>query len=76
MHVTVSVCGVGCSYVKMQHGMSAGAKAGITLAALAAFSCLVVAPVLVLKHRKKQRRLAQQESRLKLVDPQTVHSFP
>jgi Na+-translocating ferredoxin:NAD+ oxidoreductase RnfG subunit len=60
----------------MQHGMSAGAKAGITLAALAAFCCLVVAPVMVLKRRKKQQRLAQQESRLKLVDPQTVHSFP
>ena len=64
------------SYVEMRAGMSAGAKAGITLAALFVFCCIVVAPILVLKRRKRQRRLAQQEARLKLVDPEAVHSIP
>ena len=58
-----------CSYVEMQHkGMSSGAMAGITLAALAAFVALVVVPIVVAKRRKMLRRRAQEEGRSRLVE--------
>ena len=57
------------SYMELQRkGMSPGAQAGITLAALCAFVALVVVPVMVAKRRKMlRRRQAQEEARSRLV---------
>lgn len=44
---------------------SQGGKAGVTLAALAVFCALIVAPIVVYKRKKKARQAAEAESLVK-----------
>ncbi len=54
----------------MSKGLSNGAEAGITLAALAGIALLVALPIALLKRRKAHRRAAADsaEARARLVD--------
>ena len=52
----------------MSRGLSNGAKAGITLAALVGIALLVVLPIVLFKRRKARRAAEPAEARAALVD--------
>ena len=58
----------GRRYVPVSRGLSNGAKAGITLAALVGIALLVVLPIVLFKRRKAWRAAEPAEARAALVD--------